>query len=1256
MSKINQIENGIRELDGGAFQKLADEYLRKKGYERLNPIGSVIGANKVRRGTPDTLVALDNGKYVLCEHTTEVNGLFAKIKRDLGKCFDAKKTGIPVGKIAEIVVCHTFLLASAEEAELQEICRKRNVVLSLFGIGPLSYDIYDHYPRLARDHLGIEVDTGQIVSAEDFVAEYNKGAFATPLDNEFRFRKTEVDQALRALGEVDLVIVSGRPGVGKTRLALECCASFVKNHPDFELRCVFNRGPDLFQDLQFHFLAPKHHLILVDDANRLNRFEYVLQFLHKPVGPGRVKIVATARDYALESIRGLARPFGVMKEVELESFGDDEIKGIVEHQFEIRNHHFLDRIAEVSRGNPRIAIMAAQVAKRENTLHALRDLSSLYDEYYRSIRQDFQDIGKRDLLKAAGIVAFFRTIDRSNTELMQAIQVAFGITPDAFWDAIRQLHALEAVDLYEDEVVRVSDQVLATYLFYLAMFRERAISFSSILTHFFPKLSHRIIDVLNPIVSVFGLEGIMDALRPSVDEAWNRLITSGEEESLLQLMHIFWPLKETEVFLFIRDRVAGMDAETVALDSLETKPNPDIPSPSLLSLLGVFHASGIETIRIALTTLCDLVSKQPGELPRVVYVFQEAFGFKHSSDLQGYTVQRSVIDILWERAREGANPLFVKLFFAIAGNYLQTHFHNSEAKERNALVMYNFDIPACTAILELRKVLWDRLFRLFRRPDHRDGMFDLLRNYHPFGRSGSLAQIVSADAAEVCDFFRRDLDPTAFRDCRVVHQFLDKLEFHGIEGDNELRRQFRGEAFDLYEVLAEGPTSRRAQKMGSAEFSECKRQNLAAFFRDVDPPGYRRVFSLCREILDDLPQGHDAYEFLGGLIEALVHLAGYNPMLYSRVIEAYLQDGNLLKLQSSNAGCLSAKLVEACGEETADAILRIPDYASKSSWLFGFFVALAPEDATADRLNDLCRLYQDADLADIPHHMDYMIKFQVGDTKAVARLVQILLKRARQDARFGHIFSWMFNPNTEINKLLTTLFRHDPFLLQDAYFLMLAVNVHGDHTGASLGILLGMDVDFITKYFTYLYLEYKCVSAYDVHVDYGVIWTREDFESIITAAVKFILGREKRAAWSDGHLAALFLSKEQDRPDQIVQERQDRLLEKLIDQHCDDIEFIAFLFHGISSFTPERRRRFVKKFVEANGDFKHFERLPLEPSSWSSWGSLVPMLQARSEFLQSLVPMLNSVDLLRHKHLVEEQIRALRLWIEAEKKKDFMGH
>jgi hypothetical protein len=76
--------------------------------------------------------------------------------------------------------------------------------------------------------------------------------------------------------------------------------------------------------------------------------------------------------------------------------------------------------------------------------------------------------------------------------MMRAVEEAFAISSEAFWEAAHRLHDLEVLDMYEDEIVRVSDQVLATYLFYLAFFKERVLDFAALLDQFFPRLRHRL--------------------------------------------------------------------------------------------------------------------------------------------------------------------------------------------------------------------------------------------------------------------------------------------------------------------------------------------------------------------------------------------------------------------------------------------------------------------------------------------------------------------------------------------------------------------------------------------------------------------------------------------------------------------------------------------------------------------------------------------------------------------------------------------
>ena len=426
-------------------------------------------------------------------------GLFEKIKGDLAKCFDQTKTGIPLERIEEVVFCHTSILETAETEFLINECQQRGINLNIYGIGPISYDLLDKYPGIARDHLGVEVDTGQIVRPDEFVKIYGRNRLAARLNTDFLFREDEIDRVVKGLEYSNLIIVSGRAGVGKTRFSLECCEQFQKMHPEYLVRCVFGRNQDLFTDLRIHFSEPGCFLLLVDDANRISRFDYVIQLLQDQREDQQIRVIATVRDYAVDKLRDATKQFGIGDEVELLPFEDRQIWELAKRECEILNSHYLERIVDISKGNPRLAMMASEIAKRENTLQSIGDVSALYDEYYATIRNDIEEVTFVDNLKAAGIVTFFRAIDRSDKPTMDMIESVFGIPANVFRHSVRVLHEMEIFDIYEDEIVKVSDQFLATYLFYLAFFRERVLEFSDILDHFFPDHRHRLVDAVYPV-------------------------------------------------------------------------------------------------------------------------------------------------------------------------------------------------------------------------------------------------------------------------------------------------------------------------------------------------------------------------------------------------------------------------------------------------------------------------------------------------------------------------------------------------------------------------------------------------------------------------------------------------------------------------------------------------------------------------------------------------------------------------------------
>ncbi len=272
MSKVPEIERRIQELEGGAFQRLANSYLRRLGYGPINALGSLVGSQKTRKGTPDAFVVGSNGKYTFVESTTQTDGLATKLQGDLEKCLTEKKTAIPVEEIEEVVICHTGQLDPGEHRQLLKWC-KGALKLRIYGVHEIALDLAERYPGIARDHLGIAIDTGQILEPEDFVSTYGKSAIRAPLDTGFHGRDTEVEEALEALAGDDILIVTGPAGVGKTRVALEVVRRFCGFHPEFEAWCVLDRGHNLFDDLRAYFSDAGSFLLLADDANRLTDFD-----------------------------------------------------------------------------------------------------------------------------------------------------------------------------------------------------------------------------------------------------------------------------------------------------------------------------------------------------------------------------------------------------------------------------------------------------------------------------------------------------------------------------------------------------------------------------------------------------------------------------------------------------------------------------------------------------------------------------------------------------------------------------------------------------------------------------------------------------------------------------------------------------------------------------------------------------------------------------------------------------------------------
>ena len=1247
MAKINQIQNVLKELDGGAFQKLADSYLLRKGYPQINPIGSVAGSNKVRKGTPDTLIPTNDGKYVFCEYTTiSSDKVYSKFSGDIANCLDEGKTGLATNKIKEIVLCYTSDLSPREIDNLREQCEESKINLNLFGLGAISYDLLEKYPGIAKDYLGVEVDTGQIVTLDEFVTQYERNKLATTLQTEFHFREGEKKDLLSLIQGDSLVIISGQAGVGKSRIAIECYRQFIKDNKSYNAFCIFNQGIDLFEDIKSYFSDSGDFLIFVDDANRISGFQYIVHLLQTKRSDQNFKILVTVRDYALDKIKEICQPIGGGAEIAITPFTDEQIKKLLQDEFEINNHLYLDRIVDIAQGNPRVAVMAAQVAKESNTLESIRDVTELYDKYYSSIKTDLDALEDRDILKVAGIVAFFRNVDRTNDTLMSNIKNVFDISSDDFWEASKKLHDMEVLDMFENEVVKVSDQVLSTYLFYLVFFKEKLIDFSILLNELFPQYKQRLIDAINPILSTFNFDEIKKIMEAEVDKIWD-VMQGGNEGDFLQLIDVFWFLKPTETLIYIQDRITNINDPSIDLENIKFEPDSNASLPGFLSTLSLFRYLGEDQIKMSLDLLLQYAEKQPNDTPTILYYLIDRYGFQPDSYRYEYYVQHGVIDKLLEYSSSGSNEYFTRLFIALAENYLHTHFSSTKASKAHSITITQFDLIDSKSLCNLREKISKQLFDLFKNKEYQKHIIRLLMTHTQSGLNVSVGGIIENDSKLILPFFISELDPSDIYHCIVVQQYLRLLKRFDIQTEEPLRARFQSPEYSLYDLLT-NKLERVELKLNQdayREYTKKKIDELTASYLEED---YDRILHQLYEIRQTLG-GHSQWQINQGILSILENLSKRDAELSCKVLRHYLGQGDYLEI---NPWVVMSNMLLVCEATKVFDLITRPEYSTKARWLFSYYQHLPSHEIKNEHIDALCELYNNADYKFFINNIDYLLKYEDLKKGFVADIIGIIVNRASSSSEYAHSISLLFNPHTEIYKHIRSLFSGNFTLLENAYVAVDGIDHHADYDGSFLSILLDNDQSFIDRYFNDKFLRKDYLSRHDDSRDYSFIWMRDDFVNVIERITSVVLEQESKGKCF-GYYESFFNKSVNPQSDNSIIDKQNQYLLKEIETKYDNNEYMRFLFSVIVGFPLERKLIFYNSFLDKNKIFDDFKNLPYEPtiSSWS--GSAVPMLQEKIDFYEKITQLCNSVDLLKHRQFVGQRIQEIRNQIQHEKKRNF---
>ena len=186
-------------------------------------------------------------------------------------------------------------------------------------------------------------------------------------------------------------------------------------------------------------------MIVVDDANKLrSNLSSIVNFKDE-FNEGSIKIILTVRNYLKKEVENELKNF---EEIELNNFDKTELSNILQSpEYNITNY-YVDRIYSISKGNPRIALMAA-IAGINKDIEKLNKASLILEEYFSSVNVTIKD--DLALLKVAGILSMFRSIDVANRQQLDEISNYFKIENNVIIEKLSLLVENELADVYKHQ-------------------------------------------------------------------------------------------------------------------------------------------------------------------------------------------------------------------------------------------------------------------------------------------------------------------------------------------------------------------------------------------------------------------------------------------------------------------------------------------------------------------------------------------------------------------------------------------------------------------------------------------------------------------------------------------------------------------------------------------------------------------------------------------------------------------------------------
>lgn len=661
MNRINKIENAIKELEGGRFQNLGDAYLRRKyQFNNLVSLGSQEGTDKTTRGIPDSY-AEENGKYIYIMYGTQ-KSVITKLKEDIEsvkkKISDEK---ISEGKVGRIICCHTSSnIPIKQREELENLAEPYQ--LELIGINEIASDLTKlDFQYLAKDYLSISESTEQVWNIDDFMKIHDSSKTNAPISNDYIGDISDITNLIIS-SENQILLISAKPGTGKTRLAIEICSSLDRSK--YNILCIKSNNQSIYQDVKSHLDSQKENIIFIDDVNITQNYIPTLGLLNTDTN---VKFILTVRDYAENEVIANIKEFKY-ESIEPNVLKDNNFTQLLnqfsKHDF---SHGEIKHINTISKGNPRIAVIAVKLSSSQD-LANFNDEVDILKDYYEEIltKNNITHEGQKVLF----ILSYLKKIRldnlADNQEFTKLLQIT-DITEKEFRDGVERLHERELCNIYNNKIVKIADQSLDDYIVIKFLINKK-VSVLEILRELYPLNNQKVVQILNQFSNFIKKESDVEIVSDAVKKHYseNSFKNGQDEEKFLTQFGVLLPL---EAISYIKNKIDNIEIEDYTRDSFIDEKNKKTTIKDSILLI-VHTVSRTNYYKHALQLLIKYFAKKPNRISEVYTILEENYGLVTTREYIYYNIAgETIVELnkfdLYQRYNQELVVTILKQYFKI---------------------------------------------------------------------------------------------------------------------------------------------------------------------------------------------------------------------------------------------------------------------------------------------------------------------------------------------------------------------------------------------------------------------------------------------------------------------------------------------------------------------------------------------------------------------------------------------------------------